>query len=140
MTRLKVSLARLREGVGYRPDFSRGTFYIDRTTGEVEYLNDPDADVEKEKGRDLMAIEPVTEKEELGWMAKFAEMKQVAGRTEEWRHLVSALNGSNPVRQFNAVLALFPGMREGWGEERERRLGEVAERFLEGAGLEFDLE
>ncbi|HLF07494.1 MAG TPA: hypothetical protein VI893_10060 [Thermoplasmata archaeon] len=140
MTRVKVSLARLKEGVGYRPDFSRGTFYIDRTTGDVEYLNDPDADVEREKGRDLMAIEPVTETEELSWMAEFAEMKRIAGRTEEWRQLVSALNGSNPVRQFNAVLALFPGMREGWGEERERKLEVAALRWLDSVGLGFEAE
>lgn len=130
-------MERLKEGVGYRPDFSRGGFYLDRESGEVEYLNDPDADEEKAEGRDLLAIEPVSEREELAWMAEFAEAKKREGRADEWRQMVSALNGSSPVKQFNAVVATFPGLRAEWLVERERQLKTAAERFLAALGGGF---
>jgi hypothetical protein len=138
MAKVRVSLDRLKEGVGYRPDFSRGTFYLDRASGEVEYLNDRDAEQERGRGRDLLGIAPVAEREELGWMAEFAEKRRAQGQVGEWRQLVSALNGSDSVRRFNAALALFPEARSAWSGERERRLLLAAAEWLSGLGDGFE--
>jgi hypothetical protein len=140
MTKVVVSRDRLKEGLGYRPDFSRGTFYLDRASGEVEYLNDVDADLARGRGRDLLAIEPVPEREEFGWMLGFAESRRTEGRIDEWRQMVSALNGATPVRQFNAVLARFPEARAAWSGERERRLLLAADRWLSDLGEGFEAE
>jgi hypothetical protein len=116
--------------------------YLDARSGEVVYVtrgwsDDHDwSDAELAEGLAagrLVAIQPVPQATQLGWMHAFAEALD-----DGWPRdaLLAALDAETPPRAFEDALGRFPAERLGWIGCREGRVRAVLRAWLEANDVE----
>ena len=120
-------------------------YYLDRTTGEIEFLGEEDVVEEQTELRELVEqdesdrfvyIHPLQSSE--GWqiMADFIEQLPF-GKVRE--RLTRAVQHGKPFRRFKDELLNYPDIREGWFAFEHRRMLEHARDWLKDEDVEADL-
>lgn len=110
--------------------------YLHLATGEVlrvvDGIADPELHSKIAESSSYLRIEPVSSREQYGWMERFIPMVEEEDLCER---LLDAIDGKGAFRRFKDVLMSWPEEREKWFAFRSERVRVFMESWLAANGL-----
>lgn len=116
-------------------------WYLDRETGEMNFfsslIDNDEIDIEEIEGNPdrYVYIESMSSDDGFRMMEEFVG---ALAEGEASRSLTRALRMRKPFRCFKDTLLDFPEVRQQWFAFHNSRMEELARRFLENEGIDYE--